>query len=1162
MDKDDKNNLFQNKKDTDKKDYQQKVDSLFLSEQKDISCTEKMSEKTKISDEKQSVNSDRSEIIKKQRELLIKQIEEIKRKREKEFSNKLLGTQDVFSLDVTNTENPTVVNPEIEDEDGSIKIINIRNKDGNADNSKNYVFENNSKRSDDSYKRRIEQKNKKHNSNERYYKDKSLNSDTQSNINLDNDTSCNIISDDNTKSNIKLKNDDKKTNDFLFHPVKAPDVQVKPNKQDSNIVHNNENRKNVLINKNRRVLGTGRKKAISVSKKEDLKTDLNEKISSSNKNYPAILVKRKKLRDIKKKQNSNLVLNNENRRNVRINKNRLVLNKRSKKANASFKVVKIYPQQFTEKKKIETNKKISLRDYDKKQINTYEDRIKPQIIESKPTENYDIKKAELSYKLRIKKTKTKKTKNNAEKENSPKAKISQEKSNINKHKKANKNFATKTKNKLSKVGQNIKKTTSTISNTANLNNKDTQQLAEESATPAIVLGKGLVKKAVKTIRKVAVKIAQLLVKGLIKLITTVVKALGPIGIAIFAVAIIIVIAISAVAQYQPTRKLLDVLNEDFNIEEALKDPDFKAIRELSMRHKETIEEIIANNEHDSLVLTTGYGIPELHQIYLALIYNPNGDFKNELEKFYENNVNIKYEITTKEITNIIPSDPDDSNSEEDENDKENTKTVVTVHKTLTITTEVMLPNFDTSMVPDGNENMLLLKEAIYKIAGIDATSNRPILAGSTEAIVWFFLLENGFSKESIAGIMGNIYAESRFKTDTIEQTATNPGEGIGLIQWSFDRKQQFLSMAEARGADWKDLNIQLEFLLHELTYSQKYRFNKMSLPYPAPYNYFGLDGGINEFKSLKDISLATEVFCWNFESPNYDLANYPTREAKAYEYYNTFKDYKDRADYGGMYADQYVQALFAEAEKHLGKPYIYGANGPNAFDCSSFVCWAFTNSGVVNMPRTSAQGVFDSYCDYISPEEARAGDLVFFERTYASANRISHVGIYAGNNQMIHAGSPIEYTDLTLDYYREHFYCFGRVKNGLINPNSRSLQWPVPSSKNIASHFGPRSWEGYSDFHTGTDIAAPTGTPVIAPASGTVTHVGWIDINGNTVKIDHGNGLITMYCHLSGFNCIVGQRVNAGDIICYIGSTGFSTGPHLHYEIQVDGKSVDPMTYY
>lgn len=207
-------------------------------------------------------------------------------------------------------------------------------------------------------------------------------------------------------------------------------------------------------------------------------------------------------------------------------------------------------------------------------------------------------------------------------------------------------------------------------------------------------------------------------------------------------------------------------------------------------------------------------------------------------------------------------------------------------------------------------------------------------------------------------------------------------------------------------------------------------------------------------------------------------------------------------------------------------------------------------------------GVFDSYCDYTSPEEARAGDLVFFERTYASANRISHVGIYAGNNQMIHAGSPIEYTDLTLDYYREHFYCFGRVKNGLINPNSRSLQWPVPSSKNITSHFGPRSWEGYSDFHTGTDIAAPTGTPVIAPASGTVSHVGWIDVNGNTVKIDHGNGLITMYCHLSGFNCIVGQRVNAGDIICYIGSTGFSTGPHLHYEIQVDGKSVDPMTYY
>ncbi|NLJ71315.1 MAG: peptidoglycan DD-metalloendopeptidase family protein [Clostridiaceae bacterium] len=124
------------------------------------------------------------------------------------------------------------------------------------------------------------------------------------------------------------------------------------------------------------------------------------------------------------------------------------------------------------------------------------------------------------------------------------------------------------------------------------------------------------------------------------------------------------------------------------------------------------------------------------------------------------------------------------------------------------------------------------------------------------------------------------------------------------------------------------------------------------------------------------------------------------------------------------------------------------------------------------------------------------------------------------------------------------------------------LAWPVPSSYMITSYFGYRTFGGYSDFHTGTDIGAPTGTPVVAPAPGTITYAGWMDVGGNTVMIDHGNGMTSMYCHLSGFGCSVGQVVSTGETICYIGSTGFSTGPHLHYEIRINGVSVDPLTYY
>ena len=120
-------------------------------------------------------------------------------------------------------------------------------------------------------------------------------------------------------------------------------------------------------------------------------------------------------------------------------------------------------------------------------------------------------------------------------------------------------------------------------------------------------------------------------------------------------------------------------------------------------------------------------------------------------------------------------------------------------------------------------------------------------------------------------------------------------------------------------------------------------------------------------------------------------------------------------------------ALISEAEKYLGWPYVWGGSSPStSFDCSGFVCWVYTASGVHNLPRTTATGIFNQ-CSYVSPANAKPGDLVFFTKTYACDGPVSHVGIYVGGGMMIHAGDPIKYASINTSYWQEHFYAFGRL---------------------------------------------------------------------------------------------------------------------------------------
>ena len=118
-------------------------------------------------------------------------------------------------------------------------------------------------------------------------------------------------------------------------------------------------------------------------------------------------------------------------------------------------------------------------------------------------------------------------------------------------------------------------------------------------------------------------------------------------------------------------------------------------------------------------------------------------------------------------------------------------------------------------------------------------------------------------------------------------------------------------------------------------------------------------------------------------------------------------------------------AMIKEAEKYLGYPYVWGGSSPStSFDCSGYVCWVLNHSGW-SIGRTSAQGLY-TLCTPVSHSNARPGDLVFFKGTYKT-NGVSHVGIYVGENRMIHCGNPISYTNINTQYWQSHFFTFGRL---------------------------------------------------------------------------------------------------------------------------------------
>ena len=132
---------------------------------------------------------------------------------------------------------------------------------------------------------------------------------------------------------------------------------------------------------------------------------------------------------------------------------------------------------------------------------------------------------------------------------------------------------------------------------------------------------------------------------------------------------------------------------------------------------------------------------------------------------------------------------------------------------------------------------------------------------------------------------------------------------------------------------------------------------------------------------------------------------------------------------------------------------------------------------------------------------------------------------------------------------------------GTLPTGGGQLAWPAAGP--LTSGYGYRTHPIFGDsrLHTGIDIGAPYGAPVVSAGDGTVAYVGAMSGYGNVVVVDHGNGLSTTYNHLGGFNVSSGQSVSRGTQIATIGCSGYCTGPHLHFEVRVNGSPVDPMPY-
>ena len=199
--------------------------------------------------------------------------------------------------------------------------------------------------------------------------------------------------------------------------------------------------------------------------------------------------------------------------------------------------------------------------------------------------------------------------------------------------------------------------------------------------------------------------------------------------------------------------------------------------------------------------------------------------------------------------------------------------------------------------------------------------------------------------------------------------------------------------------------------------------------YEVPYDYYICHVSLENFNlSHVPVYIMSQDQLSMYATYMSTLGNRPDLfpdSAYVNRYYNT--EYEDYEIPASALSDPQFAAMMEEAEKYLGFPYVWGGSSPaTSFDCSGFVSYVINNCGVGwNVGRLGASGLL-SICTRVSASNVRPGDLVFFEGTYDTTGA-SHVGIYVGNNMMIHCGDPIQYADLSSSYWQQHFLAYGRL---------------------------------------------------------------------------------------------------------------------------------------
>ena len=180
-------------------------------------------------------------------------------------------------------------------------------------------------------------------------------------------------------------------------------------------------------------------------------------------------------------------------------------------------------------------------------------------------------------------------------------------------------------------------------------------------------------------------------------------------------------------------------------------------------------------------------------------------------------------------------------------------------------------------------------------------------------------------------------------------------------------------------------------------------------------------------ETIEEQNRLTEDLNASLEANNAEIEQLDLQIAEAQATQTRLESEKQKIA-GELYKQTYGGKIEEEGKKYLGYPYVWGGSTPEtSFDCSGFVCWVLNHSGVYKIGRTTAQGIYDQ-CVAINKEDAQPGDIIFFTKTYNSGVPVSHVGFYVGDNRMLHCGSPIQYARIDVDYWRSHFYAFGRLK--------------------------------------------------------------------------------------------------------------------------------------